>query len=194
MSIDIVNVHQMYQDEGYLGMIIGPMFAGKTSHLIQTYNKCKRANIPVQVVNFIGDNRYHDTHLCSHDNVQIDCIQLDELSKLMTYSILPESVVLINEGQFFPDCLESIKYMVDELKLKVIVYGLDGDFKRKPFGKFLDLIPIATDLMKIKSQCYYCGYKNDALFSHRITDEIEQCVIGTSNYKPCCRKCYLKKA
>jgi thymidine kinase len=99
-------------------------------------------------------------------------------------------VILINEGQFFADIYEFALNMVETRGKTVHICGLDGDFQRNKFGKLLDLIPYADDVVKLKSRCHVCS--KSAAFSHRLSGEVEQVVIGSDNYIPLCRGCYIK--
>ena len=96
---------------------------------------------------------------------------------------------MINEGQFFEDLYDTVDELVNTYKKKVYVCGLDGDYKRKKFGSLLDIIPLADDVVKIKGICQSCK-KNDAIFTHRISDEKTQKLVGSDNYTPLCRGCY----
>jgi thymidine kinase len=98
-------------------------------------------------------------------------------------------VILINEGQFYPDLHDSVVTMLNHDK-KVYICGLDGDFERKKFGQILDLIPMCDKVSKISSLCGICKNGNPGIFSMRLTDEKDQTVVGVSNYLPVCRKCY----
>ena len=121
--------------------------------LIEIYKQCSFCDIPVAVINYIGDVRYHETMLSSHDKTMIPCIQSQTLSdiwcldKTLGYNknqieCFNAKVILINEGQFFPDLVQFVSLMVDVHKKKVIVCGLDSDFQRNKFGVILDLIPL----------------------------------------------------
>ena len=102
-------------------------------------------------------------------------------------------MVLINEGQFFNDLYDIVIKMVEEMDMTVYVYGLDGDFQRKPFGQILDLIPICDSVQKLQSFCAKCKDGTLALFSHRIVNDNSQILIGSAEqYVPLCRKCFLK--
>jgi thymidine kinase len=101
--------------------------------------------------------------------------------------------ILINEGQFFPDIFDWVKYMVTYLNKRVYIAGLDGDFKQLPIGDILHLIPYSNKCTKLTSLCYDCRDGTEAIFSHRITNETEQIVIGSDNYIPLCRECYNKR-
>ena len=190
---------ETFKSSGYLELIIGPMFSGKTSEIIEIYKKCVFCNITVSIINHIIDNRYHDSMLSSHDKVMVPCLQTSELNQLWTeesnpsYEILRKSdVILINEGQFFPDLYEVVVDMLNDNK-KIYISGLDGDFERKKFGFILDLIPLCDNVKKLKSLCSLCKNGTPGIFSMRLTQEKEQTVVGSSNYIPVCRKCYERK-
>ena len=180
----------------YLEVIIGPMFSGKTSKLVEIYKQCKFCNIPVLVLNHGLDKRYHDTLLSTHDKTMIECIQVNMLSEIYeeptTNQLYNDSrVILINEGQFFSDLYDNVVKMLEDNK-KIYVCGLDGDFERKKFGEILDLIPLSDKTTKITSLCNICKDGTPGIFSKRITLEKQQTVIGSENYMPVCRQCYKK--
>jgi thymidine kinase len=185
---------------GYLELIIGPMFSGKTSELLEIYKKCKFCDISVSIVNHSIDKRYHETMMSSHDKIMAPCYQVENLNDIWSKTENGESykairssdVILINEGQFFPDLYEVVVDMLENKK-KIYICGLDGDFERKKFGKILDLVPLCDKVRKITSLCSLCRNGTPGIFSMRLTDETEQTVIGSSNYIPVCRKCYQKK-
>uniref|UniRef100_A0A6C0IEV1 thymidine kinase n=1 Tax=viral metagenome TaxID=1070528 RepID=A0A6C0IEV1_9ZZZZ len=175
-------------NESYLELIIGPMFSGKTSRLIDIYKQCKFCNIPCVVINHSSDTRYDDLLLSNHDRVMIPCVQTNNL--MATYERLKEAkVYLINEGQFFEDLFI---YVVHLLKMgnKVYVCGLDGDFQRKKFGQILDLIPLCDKVTKLTSLCSLCKNGKSGIFSMRLTVETCQTLVGSDNYIPVCRHCY----
>jgi thymidine kinase len=182
-----MNTHQ--QQNGYLEIILGPMFSSKTSRLIEVYKQCIFCNIPVTVFNHILDRRYHTTLLSNHDNVMVPCVQLGELKDQWLNEGKNSDVILINEGQFFPDLVDAVKQMLD-LKKKIFVCGLDGDFERKKFGQILDLIPLCDEVSKQHSLCSLCKDGSAAIFSMRLTEEKQQTLVGSSNYIPVCRSCY----
>lgn len=101
--------------------------------------------------------------------------------------------ILINEGQFFPDVFDWVKHMVTYLNKRVYIAGLDGDFKQEPIGDILKLLPYSNKCTKLTSLCYDCRDGTEAIFSHRITNETQQIVIGSDNYVPLCRECYSKR-
>jgi thymidine kinase len=196
-------------DSGYLELILGPMFSGKTSRLVEIYNQCKFCNIPVAVINHSIDNRYDEEQLSTHDQVKIPCIKTAKLFDVWTdhisledniekiprigdkFKIARSSVILINEGQFFNDLFGFVNKLLKEGK-KVYVCGLDGDFERKKFGSILDLIPICDKVNKLSSLCSICKNGTHGIFSMRLTSEKTQTVVGSDNYIPVCRSCYTK--
>lgn len=195
---------------GYLELILGPMFSGKTSRIVEIYKQCNFCNISVAVINHTIDNRYDDVLLSTHDKVKIPCIKTERLTDVWAESIDLEDdlsnihrveekfkvatsdVILINEGQFFEDLYEIVVEMLKQNK-KVYICGLDGDFERKRFGQILDLIPLCDKVTKLTSLCSLCKNGTPGIFSMRLTPETNQTVVGSENYIPVCRKCYSNK-
>jgi thymidine kinase len=186
------------QNHGYLELILGSMFSGKTSYLLDVYKKCVFCNIPVAVINYAADNRYtNEAMLSTHDKQMIPCILASTISDAIannTATITQAETILINEGQFFPDIEEQIKRLVELENKRVYICGLDGDFERKPIGNLLQLIPFSDNIIKLKSLCSLCRDGTPGVFSFRITNEKDQVVIGSSNYIPLCRECYQRES
>lgn len=182
-------------ESAYLEIILGGMYAGKTSRLVEIYKQCKFCNINVTVINHQIDNRYDEELLSTHDMVKIPCIKTNNLMDLynnnneMTNIFHTSDVVLINEGQFFPDLEKFVKLLLVFGK-KIYVCGLDGDFERKKFGQILDLIPLCDKVTKLSSLCSLCKNGTPGIFSKRISSEKEQTIVGFDNYIPVCRNCY----
>ena len=179
----------MNTNNAYLELIIGPMFSGKTSRLVDIYKQCKFCNISVSVINHSIDTRYHDTMLSTHDKVMIPCIKTNKLFDILDI-ISNTQVIIINEGQFFDDLYITVVSLLSKEK-KIYIGGLDGDFERKKFGQILDLIPMCDKVTKLTSLCSICKNGNAGIFSKRITLEKEQTIVGSDNYIPVCRSCYL---
>jgi thymidine kinase len=192
---------------GYLELFIVPMFSGKTSKLLEIYKQNIFCKIPIIVINHSSDIRYHQTLLSTHDKIMIPCIQTTHLLNIWNYDNLEDpideelmnihfqfreaNVVLINEGQFFPDLIQCVEELLKEKK-KIYICGLDGDFERKKFGEILDLIPLCDKVTKMSSLCGICKDGTLGIFSLRLTQEKEQFLIGSDNYIPVCRECYEK--
>jgi thymidine kinase len=158
--------------------------------------------------------------ISSHDKIMAPCIQANTLDEVWTNKSFPDcctqcdcneglcenkrestaahkslrnsDVILINEGQFFPDLYEVVLDMLNNHK-KVYICGLDGDFERKKFGAILDLIPLCDKVNKLTSLCSLCRDGTRGIFSMRLTNETEQTLVGSDNYIPVCRSCYSKK-
>ena len=175
--------------DSYLEIILGGMYAGKTSRLVEIYKQCMFCNIPVIVINHQIDNRYDDEMLSTHDKIKIPCVKTNKLMDLG--GVYQWDVILVNEGQFFPDLYEFVDYVLNmRAGKKIYVCGLDGDFERRKFGQILDLIPLCDKVTKLTSLCSSCKDGTPGIFSKRISGETEQTVVGFDNYIPVCRRCY----
>ena len=209
MNIQRKNMsYTSFNSNGYLELIIGPMYSGKTSKLLEIYKQCKFCDISVCVINHSMDKRYHDSMLSTHDKIMIPCLNVDNLSNLWFNNgeidlvefadksghklVRDAEVILINEGQFFNNLYSVVNDMLKNNKI-VYICGLDGDFERKKFGEILDLIPLCDKVNKLTSLCSICKNGKPGIFSMRITNEKQQMVIGSENYVPVCRLCYDKK-
>ena len=148
---------------GYLELILGPMFSGKTTRLIDVYKKYTYIGKKVVTLNYYEDTRYDQTMLSTHDKIMIPCIQTSRISDVWNNKIINEingeiingeirnaDVILINEGQFFEDLYECVIDMVENHNKIVYICGLDGDFKRNRFGKITDLIPYCDKIEKLQ--------------------------------------------
>ena len=187
-----------HRDRGYLKVLLGPMFSGKTSELIRIFKRYKSCDINCCVINHIDDTRYDKDLMSSHSKEMIPCYNYNNLLSCLEDSILNEyDVFLINEGQFFIDLNEAVDLLVNKYHKTLYVCGLDGDFKRNEFGQndktsnILKLIPNCDDVVKLKSICKLCKH-HDGIFTHRLSHELTQKLVGNTNYIPLCRKCYLK--
>jgi len=185
---------------GHLHLILGAMFSGKTTRLIQIYKTRTYIGKKVVVINYLDDKRYHETMMSTHDHQMIPCIQTSELSALCNdptnehYRKIKEAdTILINEGQFFKDIFENVLALVETEHKEVFICGLDGDFLRNRFGSLLSLIPYCDTVEKLAALCSDCRDGTPAIFSCRTSVETEQMVIGSENYKPLCRKCYIQE-
>lgn len=176
---------------GYLELILGCMFSGKTTKLLEIYNMYRICEVECCVVNYDKDKRYHEELLSTHDKKMIPCINVKHLRQAATAENIEKyTVFLVNEGQFFDDVDEVVLDLVQNHNKKVYVCGLDGDYKQNIFGKLLNLIPHCDNYSKLHAICKKCKNGTLASFSKRITSETGQEVIGSDNYIPVCRKCY----
>ena len=194
MASSVQTVETESEEPGKLTLICGPMYAGKTSHLISTYKKHKAHAI---VINFSDDNRYSETMLSTHDKLMIPCIKVRNLVDIenMLEILLFKDVIktiFIDEAQFYNDLVPQVLKFLEVWNKDVFVYGLDSDFRRQKFGSLLDLVPHADHVEKLRANCSKCFSKNIAMYSHRLSNEENVVLIGNSNYESLCRKCYIK--
>ena len=212
MSLNHINMNYFSSTDasvGYLELIFGSMFSGKTSRLVEIYKQCKMCNISVTAINHSIDERYESdatgSQMSTHDRIMIPCIKTENLLDVWTdtidmdstfvgrerdmHKIRSCSVVLINEGQFFPDLVDFVKRLLRDGK-KVYVCGLDGDFETKKFGHMVDLIPLCDKVYKLTSLCSICKNGTKGIFSMRLTCETGQTLVGSDNYASVCRMCY----
>lgn len=175
---------------GFLELILGPMFSGKTSTLIQLYNRYKIYKVRVCIINYSDDTRYTTTGLSTHDKVTVNCFMARSIKEIIDTYEDKYDIFLINEGQFFKDIFESVEYLVEKKHKRVHIAALDGNYKREPIGNVLQLIPLCDNIQKRKAICVSCNNGTDAIFSKRVTNETSEILIGTDNYKAVCRKCY----
>lgn len=180
------------KNNGYLQLILGPMYSGKTSALLELKKQYTYSKMSCCVINYAEDKRYHESKLSTHDKIMVECNNTLDLDEFLTEEIINSySVFLINEGQFFKNLKSNVYKLVENYNKIVHVCGLDGDFKREPFGEILQLIPICDDVIKKKSICAICENGTPALFSKRLVESNEIKLIGSDIYKPVCRSCYM---
>jgi len=170
-------------------VILGPMFSGKTTELLRRIRRYNVANRSCLVVKYANDTRYDAEQVSTHDKHMMEAIPVSILSSIEEKASKYQ-VIGIDEGQFFPDLIEFCESMANLGKI-VVVAALDGTFQRKPFGRVLELIPIAEQVTKLNAVCMMCF--QDAPYSRRIGNETEVQVIGGADkYIACCRSCFNK--
>ncbi len=183
---------------GYLDIIIGPMYSGKTSYLLRELNIFSKMGANVLYINHSLDNRTSED-FSTHNPIitkigDISSEKTDHLFKLYE-KCKSYDVIGIDESQFFEGLKEFVLKMVEIEGKRVIVTGLNGNFKRELFGEVLSLIPCSDRLTKLSSCCQKCASRKlikEAHFSYRLTNENKEVMVGGSNeYVPLCRECYL---
>ena len=199
MNINTLSIESKMEKNsyGYLEIVLGPMFSGKTSKLIEVYKQYSFCDIRVLVINHAEDTRYSETMMNTHDQVSITCIQSETILSVVNEHIdlftgKEPLAILINEGQFFPDLYKAVYEIINMHKKHVYVAGLDGDCKREKFGQILDIIPLCDKVYKLSALCVNCKNGTKAIFSHRTDPNCTtQKKIGSSDmYIPLCRNCY----
>lgn len=176
---------------GHIKLIIGPMFSSKTSGLIMMVRRYVVAKKKCIVIKYVGDKRYTDKpKIVSHDNISYQAMECGKTLSLLT-DLSQYDVIAIDEGQFFADLVEFCEKWANKGKI-VLVAGLDGDFKREPFGQMCQLVSKAEEIQKLKAICQKC-YK-DASFSQRIINSEEvEFIGGSESYIAVCRSCYFSQ-
>lgn len=172
-------------------LILGPMYASKTSTLISKAERYQIANKKCIIFKFEGDTRYtSESKVATHNNRFFDAIQVGtDITKMKSVAVLYD-VILIDEGQFFTGLVDFCDSLANEGKI-VIISALDGDYKRELFGEIPQLISKAEHILKLKAVCTECY--QDASFTKRKIDNKEQLLIGGSeSYIAVCRRCYFK--
>lgn len=179
---------------GKLELIIGPMFASKTTELIRHYNRYKVLDKNILAVNHINDaKRYGSNNITSHDHEIIEdcysCENLNEIRDLEDYDNI--EVILIDELQFFSDAFEFCTKVTDEDGKIIIAAGLDGDYRRRPFGDVLNLVPFAETVTKMTALCKRCNDGTYAVYTKRTVNSDSFILVGSSeSYEAVCRYHY----
>lgn len=181
--------------EGFLNLIIGPMFSGKSSRLIQYIRQYKTLGSKLIVIKPSLDTRYTNSNeICTHNHDKESCIIYDKntLNNIFNDMYYDEyDVIIIEEGQFFSNLYDIVKKMTDIDKKKVYISALNGDSNRKNFGEIHKLIPLADNIEFLQSLCIDCRDGTLGIYSKRITDESSQILVaGNNKYKAVCRKHY----
>jgi thymidine kinase len=177
---------------GFIEVICGSMFSGKTEELIRRLKRAKIANLIVEIYKPAIDTRYDQNKVVSHDANSIASNPVDHSSKIL---LLAENadVVGIDEAQFFDEDVIRVAEQLAMQGKRVIVAGLDMDYLGKPFGPMPQLLSIAEYVTKVHAICVSCG--NLAQYSHRTAEEKEQVLVGAvEKYEPLCRSCFNKIA
>ena len=179
---------------GNLELIIGPMYAGKSTELLRKINMYEFLDKNIIVINHVINNRYGSSNLSTHNKEYYDkCIILEKLIELEKKKIFNDvEIIIIEELQFFQDAFDIVKKWIDIDNKKVIAAGLDGDFERKPFGDVLRLIPYAEKVTKLNALCKRCNDGTLAPFTKRIINKKCTTLVGSNEiYEAVCRKHYL---
>ena len=176
---------------GRLTVILGPMFAGKSTELMRRVKREIHAQKKVFVIKYGKDTRYSLNNMATHDKLTLKAnaavSKLGDINKEMWEDA---DVIAVDEGQFFPDVVEFCQVAADMGKI-VYVSALDGDFRRQPFGRVLELIPLSNEVVKLTAVCMLC-HDQDACFTRRIVmSEKTELIGGEDLYRAVCRDCYL---
>ncbi len=176
------------QRSGWIEVICGSMFSGKTEELIRRIKRARIANQKTLIFKPRTDSRYHKEQVVSHDANQVLSMPLETSSEILNH--MEDAMVIgIDEAQFFDAELVAVAEKLALMGKRVIVAGLDMDYLGKPFGPVPDLLAIAEYITKVHAICPHCG--NLATHSYRLSGEGDRVVLGEKDkYEPRCRICY----
>ena len=176
---------------GWIEVICGSMFSGKTEELIRRLKRARIARQKVEIFKPGIDTRYDEQNVVSHDENFIPSTPVQSASQilLLTNDV---NVVGIDEAQFFDNELPAVCNTLASNGIRVIVAGLDMDYLGKPFGPMPALMSIAEDVTKVHAICMQCG--DLAQFTYRMVKDDHLVMLGEAeSYEPLCRKCYQEK-
>lgn len=180
---------------GRLSLLLGCMFAQKTTELIRRIRRYQSIGYRVLVVNHSCDNRYSEEEcIASHDRMLEQAVMTDRLEAIDRQVRSGQyQVVAIDEGQFFPDLFAKVTEWADTLDVHLVIAGLDGTSERNPFGDLLRLIPHAEEVERLHALCAFCCDGTVASFSKYIApSKVQEIQVGGADlYRPVCRKHYL---
>lgn len=174
--------------KGWVEVICGSMFSGKTEELIRRVRRSQLAGQKVEIFKPKVDTRYDEKDVVSHDRSSIPSMTIEHSKEILT-KINEFDVVGVDEAQFFDDQLPDVCDVLANNGIRVLVAGLDMDFSGKPFGPMPELMARAEFVTKVHAICMRCG--DLATYSHRMNEEEALVQLGEKdNYQPLCRSCY----
>ena len=176
------------KNSGWIEVICGPMFSGKTEELIRRLVRAQFAKQEVAIFKPKTDNRYSDDYIVSHNKRKIKSIILDSASDIYNFKDKAD-VFGIDEAQFFGDDLIDICNDLAKSGKRIVIAGLDKDYAAKSFGPIKQLLIDAEYVTKVNAICMVCG--DPASFTQRISKEKDLVVVGeTDKYEARCRNCF----
>ncbi len=182
-----VNAHKKV---GAIEVVVGSMFSGKTEELIRRLKRAKIARQKVEIFKPKVDIRYSETEVVSHDENSIRSTPVENSANILLLASGVD-VVGIDEAQFFDKGLVDVAVKLANMGIRVIIAGLDMDFKGVPFGPIPGLMAVADYVTKVHAICVRCG--SIAQFSHRLSEKEQVVLLGEKDiYEPLCRTCYNK--
>ena len=174
--------------KGWIEVVVGSMFSGKTEELIRRLKRATLAGQKVKIFKHALDTRYSQNEVVSHDDKSLDSIPVSSAREIIAH-ISGINVIGIDEGQFFGQELTEVCNFLANSGVRVIVAGLDMDYQGKPFGSIPGLMAVAEYVSKLHAICVRCG--NLANYSHRKINVDDLVLLGElDEYEPLCRDCY----
>lgn len=182
-------VERHSNDSGWIEVITGSMFSGKSEELIRRLRRAKIARLKVQSFKPAIDSRYSEEHIVSHSEMRIESHLVTSTREILDAVIADTEVVGIDEGQFFDSELVNVANQLATQGKRVIIAGLDMDYLGRPFEPMPLLLAIAEDITKTRAICMQCG--SPATYTQRLIASRERVVVGASDaYEARCRACF----
>ena len=176
-------------DHGWIEVIVGSMFSGKSEELIRRLRRAQIARQRVQIFKPRIDTRYGDDHIVSHSDMRIPSVAVGGSAELVGLIEPDTDVVGIDEGQFFDAALPAVCSRLADRGLRVIVAGLDQDYRGQPFEPMPHLLAIAEYITKTRAICVACG--NPANHTQRLVASDDRVLVGAHGlYEARCRGCF----
>jgi thymidine kinase len=184
--MDVVRHHP---NQGWIEVVVGSMFSGKSEELIRRLRRAQIARQKVQIFKPLIDDRYSDDHIVSHSEMRISSVAVKSSRALLEQVAADTEVVGIDEGQFFDLELPMICNTLADMGKRVIVAGLDQDYLGKPFEPMPQLLAIAEYITKTLAICMVCG--NPANHTQRLVVSGDRVLLGAQGtYEARCRRCF----
>ncbi len=182
-------MHHVPKDIGWIEVICGSMFSGKTEELIRRVRRAQYARQKVQLFKPGIDTRYASASIASHDQRMLECVPLERIADIHRHLEADTEVVALDEAQFFDEELVAVCEEMANRGLRVIVAALDQDYLGRPFGAIPRLLCVAEYVTKSLAICVRCG--NPANRSQRLRGSHETIQVGAGDaYEPRCRSCF----
>ena len=176
-------------NQGWIEVIVGSMFSGKSEELIRRLRRAQIARQKVQIFKPVIDSRYSDDHIVSHSEMRIESCPVASARALLDCVAADTEVIGIDEGQFFDTELPMICNTLADQGKRVIVAGLDQDYLGKPFEPMPQLLAIAEYITKTHAICMVCG--NPASHTQRLVASGDRVLVGAQGvYEARCRRCF----
>lgn len=182
-------MHTLRPGSGWIEVIAGPMFSGKSEELIRRLRRAAIARLRLQVFKPAVDTRYSESEIVSHSQWRIPSQLVDRAEVILDRLDPRTEVVGIDEAQFFDQELPRVCRHIADLGKRVVVAGLDMDFRGVPFGPMPELLAIAEQVLKVTAICARCGAS--AAYTQRLVESAERVVVGAAGvYEARCRRCH----
>ena len=179
-----------------LDIILGPMFAGKSSRILSIESRYATLGLRVLILKHASDNRYGQyDDVITHDQRRVPCRRIHSVNEVEDETLVRFDVVIVDEAHFFPGLVGFVTRVVEQHRKALFLVGLDGDSNRRPFGELLECIPLADRVERITAFCRRCADGTPGLFSYRTQGPHDQQVIvgGVGMYETLCRRCYVRR-